>query len=513
MAIAKADMSSRAVIMNFTANVMQFALRFVLGIWYTRFLIRNLGADLYGLIPLAYSFTEYFSLITLILNAPAGRFLIIARSQGNYEEENSIFNTVFWGTCGICVVLLLLTPSVSYLVPLFMSIPKGHEMDARLIFLSVGLSFIATTFRNPFSLSTYVTNKLYLRTMGEAVENVSRVAIPVGLILLWHWNIGGVVFGLLTAATIGLLTSLVFWRYLTPELHIQWRRIHVGFLRSITSMGGWMFIAQIGGLLFLQSELIVVNKLFGPTETGKYGALLVFPMMFRAVAGMLSVNLQPIIMDRYAKKDMAGVLRFITLSSRLIGIVMALPLALVCFFAAPILRIWLGSDYTVLAPVLVVMIAHLPVTLAVSPMFTLPTMANRVRTPGLVIAFLGVVNVLLALTLGSPRFGLGVIGVPLAGAIVLLAKNALFSPAYGAAILGIPTTRMLAPMRSGIVGFIACGAICIIVGRLLDLLSLFRLLAAATVVGGAYYLFAWNFLLSEEERILLKRQLSSWRGR
>jgi len=501
-------MSSEAVVINLTANLFQFTLRFVLGIWFTRFLIHNLGVELYGLLPLAYGVSQYFSLITLILNAPSGRFLIIALSQNNYEEANKIFNTVFWGICGICIVLIFACSAISYSAPLFLSVPIGHDLDARLLFLAVSFAFIVLTFGNPFSLSTYVTNKLYLRFLGGAFQNVIRVSVPAILMIFLGWQIGAVSFGIITAAITGFVLSFFFWKHLTPELQVQNMKIDFPLLKQITTMGGWMLIIQIGALLFLQSELFVVNILHGAKASGRYGALLIFPTMLRAVSGMVSGNLNPIIMDRYAKNDMDGVFRIVFKASRLLGIGMALPLGLICVFSSSLLEIWLGSEFIDMAPVLIVLVSHLCINLTVLPIFSLQTMANKVKIPSIATLLLGFINVLLAIVLGNPKLPLGIIGVPLAGAIALTIKNAIFTPIYGSMILNIKRRVLFYPIVAGIISFLMCILLSFITIKFNEITTLFQLLKVWMLISIVYVLIAWVFLFSKDEKKMLHRFIS-----
>ena len=507
-------MSSAAVAKNLTANIFQFGLRFILGVWFTRFLIHNLGTELYGLVPLAWGMSRYFSLITMVLNAPSGRFLIIARSQNNYEEENKIFNTVFYGICGICIILIIVSSIISYSAPFFLKVPTGHDLDSRLIFFAVSFAFASLTLSNPFSLSTFITNKLYLRFFNEALQNLVRVGVPVILIFFLGWQVGAISLGIIAGSITGMVLTLLFWKYLTPELKIQKKYFSISLLKQITGMGGWMLTNQVGSLLFLQSELFVVNILYGAEKTGRYGALLIFPTMLRSVAAMISSNLNPPIMDRYAKNDTDGVLRIVIRASRFLGIAVALPLGLLCIFSKPLLEIWLGQEFVDMAPVLVVMVAHLSINLAVLPMFAIQVMANKVKIPALITFVLGIINVILAIILGSSYLPFGIIGVPMAGAIVLTLKNAIFTPIYGSIILNIKKRRLFSSMLSGIFGFFICILLSLFAIRFITITNIVQLLLAWAGVSVVYFVFAWTLLLDKCEKkwILesIQNRLPAW---
>ena len=93
-------------------------------------------------------------------------------------------------------------------------------------------------------------------------------------------------------------------------------------------MGGWVFIDQIGALLFLQIDLIVVNLLFGATSAGEYAIVLKWGNLLRTIAGVLGGVLTPIILTYYAKEHTEKLIRVTKSAVKLMGLTMALPIGL-----------------------------------------------------------------------------------------------------------------------------------------------------------------------------------------
>lgn len=503
---AKTDkdaMSSTAVVRNILASLAQFSLRLFIGLWFTRFLVHTIGVELYGLVPLAWNITSYFALITLVMNAPAGRFLIIERSRGDLNKANEVFNTIFWGHAGLSLVILLLGVGVSWSSPLLFKVPIGHETDARFIFLAVSVAFVIVTFSNPLSLSTYVTNRLDLRSYNESIQLLIRVGIASIFILLFGWKLDAVSLGICAAALIGLCISIFCWKWLTPELMIKKPQISIPLLKEVTGMGLWMLINQIGALFFLNTELFIVNLLYGANATGRYGAILLFPATIRSAAQIISSTLAPPVMERYARNDMEGVIRIVSRAVRLLGVLMALPLGLICGFSAPLIKIWLGPEFVDLHLILIVLTAHLCVNITILPLFPLQVMVKKVRVPGLVTLVMGIVNVLLAVILGNPELGLGILGIAMAGAIVLSLKNAIFTPAYGAHILNKSKLIFFPSMLPGIMGFAILVISIIILLNIVEIKNLFQLLVSFTSVSLGYFFITWSFVLSRQDKTWL----------
>lgn len=506
--IASNDMSSNAVLRNIIACFVQFFIRFIIGIWFTRFLIQKLGTGLYGLVPLASNVTNYFGLITIIMNAPAARYLIVEMSRGDLKAANKVFNTTFWGLSGVLILILFISIVLSWSSPFIFNVPFGYESDARLIFYAVSGAFILTVFSNPLALSTYVTNRIDLRSINEAFQQLIRVGITIGFIVFWGWKLGAVSLGIAISAVSGLLITVFIWRRLTPELRIKKPHINVPLLKEMAGMGGWMLTSQLGALLFLNTELFIVNFLCGADETGKYGALLIIPTTLRSAAQLISNSLTPPMMDRYAKGDIEGVIRYVCRVSRLMGLLMALPLGLVCGFSVPLLKIWLSPEFVNISIVLVILTAHLCVNLTVMPIFTPQIMLKKVKIPGIITLVMGIINVILAVILGQPKLGFGLIGIALAGAIVLTLKNAIFMPLYGAHILKRNKMLFFPSLYVGVIGFLIIVASISIILRIVEITNIFQLLLAFASVSLGYSVMAWFFIMNREDKDWLLSQLT-----
>ena len=205
-------------------------------------------------------------------------------------------------------------------------------------------------------------------------------------------------------------------------------------LKLLTDMSWWVIVNQIGTLLFLQIDLIVVNMLFGATSAGEYAVVLNWGVLLRNAASMIAGVLTPIVFTYYAKEQIAALINMMRSSVRMMGLLMALPIGFICGFAPQILTIWVGEKFAYLAPLMILMVFHLTVNLSVMPLFSINVAYNKIRVPGIVTLLMGGMNISLAFLLPLLA-GMGFYGVAAAGAIVLTLKNAVFTPWYAAKVM------------------------------------------------------------------------------
>ena len=85
--------------------------------------------------------------------------------------------------------------------------------------------------------------------------------------------------GFIVSACIGLAGDILIWRTLTPQLHIDRANVDRHRFHDLVGLSGWSTINQIGFLLLMQTDLLIVNKMLGPEMTGLYGSVLLFPAL------------------------------------------------------------------------------------------------------------------------------------------------------------------------------------------------------------------------------------------
>jgi membrane protein EpsK len=423
-------------IVNLFANIANFSLSILVGLWLTPYLIRHLGVAAYGLVPLAVMVTSYLGLFTTALNSAVGRFITMATDRHDQNEANCIFNTSFWGTAAMLLILIGPSMWLSAQASLFFNVPVGYEEQIVWLFLCTIGVFFLTTLASPFGVATYCHNRFDLSnavSITITFVKVSAILLLFNLYVPRVWHVG---LAMVISTVAGLALSIIVWRYLMPTLKVQRSAFSRQALTQLTGMGGWMVINQIGALLFLSIDLVVVNKMVGSEACGQYGAIMMWSIMLRSLAGVVAGVFGPTIISLYGRQDTLGLVAYSVKAVKFVGLMIALPIGLICGLAQPLLRIWLGPTFEPLAPLMVLMSIHLCVNLAVLPLFNIQVAANHVRLPGILTCVMGVGNLGLALLL-SGSFGWGMYGVAAAGAVMLTAKNIVFTPLYGAHILGL----------------------------------------------------------------------------
>ena len=487
---------------NLVVNVGNFAFNLLVGFWFTPYLIHRLGTGSYGLIPLVNQITGYMAIASVLSNTVVGRYVTIALQQDDTEEANRYFNAAFFGNLIIVGLLAIPACLLAWNIEHLIRVPAGQEVQARWLFICSIICFFLTLTRSVFNVATYSTNRLALQTTVNALANVARVVLVVLFFSFWRPELWHVSLATLLSGFAGWGWTIRLWRRLTPMLRVSWSQFQFTAARSLISTGGWLGLNQVGALLFLAIDLIVVNRLFGSEAGGRYAAVLHWSVLLRGVATLLGGVFAPTITYLYARKQMSELVAFSRQAMTFVGLAIGLPIALISGLSAPLLKVWLGPEFADLSWLMSLQTFHLSVNLAMLPLLTILTATNHVKLPAIATAGMGLVNLGLALFLAGPMHW-GLYGVAAAGAMAWTLKNLLFTSIYAALVIGCPWTTFLKTLVSNL--YLSAGT----AGLGLLLVWWWHppgwagLAGAAFLLAAVYSVIAYRFVLSAKERAIV----------
>lgn len=491
---------------NLVANIAYLVINVIIGLVLVPFFVNTLGVAAYGIIPLATSITGYVAIVVQSLNTAISRFLTVDLQRRDYGEANKTFNTAFFGLSAVILLMVPVVFIVAWFSPLIFNVPTGQESGVFILFLGVFGSFLLRSWSGNFTVQLFAYNRLDLQNL----VNITQIVVQTGAILLLFFLLGpnlnliGVAYFIGTIFASGL--SIILARRICPYLSVSIHNFDRKKVKDLLGMGGWVVINEIGALLFLQIDLIVVNLLFGVRLGGEYAIALVFATLLRGVAGMLAGVLTPTILSFYAQKKTDTLVNVSKSAVKLMGLIMALPIGLVCGLAPQLLTVWVGEEFTFLWSLMILLTMHLSINLAVLPLFSINVAYNRVRVPGLVTFFMGIGNFALAVAIPLVT-GWGYYGVAIAGAIVLTMKNTIFTPWYATKVLGVNTHTFTQSMLPGIVAAVLIGLVAVILGAFLPFGSILLLAVVSIAVTIIFLMIVWIFCLNQFERGLFASYL------
>jgi len=490
--------------MNALMAILSFMTYSVSAIWLTPYLVGHMGAAAYGLVPLAGLFTQYVSVITAQISSAVSRFLTVEllKPEGN---PNVIFNSAFALYALLFLIQLpLFTLGIAYADRIF-SIPETLRIDALLLLGCSAGSFLFSLLGAVFGVSLFARNRLDIGYGFNLARLIARIILIVILFACLGPKLRYIGFVDLGLNAIQFVVEIVVWKRLTPHLYLSFRHIDLKILNPIFKMSFWTLVTQLGALLYLRTDIWIINRFISPVLAGKYAAVLVVANFVRQLASLFGGQFFPTVMNYWAKDELDNLLRMLAFSVKFLAFGLTIPVAFICLNADAILVTWLGEDFNGFALLLTFLCIHLPLNNAVTLLFQFMLASNRVKAPALITFLLGILNVVVSYWLGVV-YGMGVIGVALATAVVLTLKNALFAPLYAARVLKVNMRVFLAPLTGWLVVLLLVYALSF-VPRLswfkMDVVSWSGLILKAGFVGVVTGVIGWFFWLKATERNML----------
>jgi len=501
--------AKKRLLVNIGTNILVVVVNALVGIWLTPYLIRNLELELYSIIPLFLMISHYSELFTLTIRGTVSRFVALSIGRNASEKASIYFSTAFFSLLTVYSFLLLPIIFIAIWLPKLFQIPGGNENQAGILFFLVILSSFIIGTSTPFMVSTFVKHRFDLGNLATIISRVIQVAI---LVLSFKFLSASVTYFGLSRIGLGLtilISGVFFTKYLTPELHLRLVLFKFKAFREMAGMGGWITLNEIGALLYLSIDLVVINILLGPTQGGYYAPVTQWVVLLTMFGAAISSVFAPIVYEYISKQNLEALAFQTQRAIKFMAIVMALPIGLICGLSQPLLKRWLGPSFIELSPLMWLLVAPCIVNLVVRPMLRIPTGMNKVRLPAIITLVGGIINLSASILLVKYT-SLGIYGVALATVVCLTGKNMIFTPIYTALIIKKPSTTFFKPLVTGIALAATLSLGAWLLSNIYDLATIPRLMAICALITVAYCLLCYYLILNKDEKEFVRSIIAGY---
>ena len=415
--------------LNVITNFMSLSLVTMIGLWVTPYLIKNFGVAVYGILPLLLSLLKYFNLLSGALTTAVGRFLTLSIQKNDYKSANEYYCSAICGVGLIGGLLLIVTVSILPWLENIITIPQGYETQTKGLLVLIVISVVLHVLGTVFNVGFFANHRFDLQNTVKIVANICRVlCIGFGLAYVSKtlYIVGG---SYLLLSMILLIGGYVFLKKMVPELKLKRSSFSSLALKQMTAMGGWTLLNSFGVLLYYNIDFIIINRVLGAEAGGLYAPIVQLTLLIALIVATLNQIFAPIIIQSVAENNHAKMQQQTYRAIRYIGLVIILPIILICGFAKSVLVLWLGADFADLYKLLWLLMTPLVVLNSIRPLFALINGLNAVKYLGIATLLGGVLN--LGLSLVLVKFtSLGIYAVALATILSLFIRNIIFLPLF-----------------------------------------------------------------------------------
>lgn len=331
----------KSFFLNLISQFAVFACNMVVNFLLTPHMLEKLGAEAYGFIGLVNNFIGYATIITIALNALAGRYITLSYHQGEHETAKEYYASVFYANAVLSVLIfvasILLSANISHLL----NVPGELLPDVKITVLLSAINTIISLLSVVYGVAAFIKNKLYLNSLSQMVAAIARVVVIVSLFMLlqahmWYYALSAIVAALSTLLIQKIVTKKLCPEFVVHPKYYRWSRVW-----EILKNGLWVSLESFNKLLQTGLDLLISNLFVSVAATGLFSVAKTIPHVLTQVTGVISAVFNPELARLYAenkKKELAESFQF---TIRFLSMIMIVPLVGLIAFGTDFYTLWL----------------------------------------------------------------------------------------------------------------------------------------------------------------------------
>lgn len=380
---------------NFYTNILALLANIVVGIYYTPYLLDNLGLLAYGVLPLALIINQYISVVTQTLTHSYTRFYSVALQKEDYEAASKNISTSFIVTILIALCILPIAWLLVNNVDRVFNIPSDLLLSAQSLFSYTILSFICSLFSSLFNVTLYAINKLDLLNVIKIVRAILKLVLVIILFNIYRIDVSLVgIANLISEIVILLFSIYLFLKFKPIAVRVSIKLFDISVLYAILGMSVWVLIQVCGDTLIYRTDNLILNAFWDVKASGALGAISEIGSYVTVIVSVVGSLFGPLILISYSKGEHDEVKSLLVTQSTIVGSLSAILSGVISGFAVVILDVWLGNDMGQYSWWLVLKMMVLPYFAAGGIMAFVYRAWNRVKFPAIGTILIGFADVI-----------------------------------------------------------------------------------------------------------------------
>lgn len=454
--------SRNAIARNMAWSILAVIVNSCIKLFITPYVSNNIGVEAYGYVALATTFTSYIDIISVSLNAFAGRFISIAYHRGDLERANRFYSSTIIADFMLSVITLIPGTVVIVCLDSILKVPEVLLSDVRILFGLIFFRYLLTVIRTAFDTAAFLVNRLDLAEKRLSISYLLQAGtlLLVCIIFPPHvWYVGATAS---VAALYLLISKYRLCRRLTPELTYSRNACSWKAVKEIVATGMWTSLNNLGNVLNGGLDLLITNLMLNAKVLGEISVAKNLVLLCHTIIMKISDAFQPRLLLLYAENRRDELIGLYRMAIRFTGAVCSLIIGTFFVCGYDFLALWLPGqniDFLFKASMIVFMGDVIPA--AMKPLYYSYTLTKKVKVPCMITILMGMTNVVSMYFL--IRFtDLGAYAVILT-TLVINMIHFIDTPLYSAYCLGVPFKTFYSAILRHIAG---AGAILLLAGIL-----------------------------------------------
>jgi O-antigen/teichoic acid export membrane protein len=495
--------NKRQLAINLIASSLAFAIGPGINFILYPYIVKHIGVEAFGFTGLALNFVGYAQLITIALNSMAGRFITIKIHENDYDAANRYMNSVFWANLISGLFILVCSVACIYYLERLVKVPQNILIDVKVLFAFTFLSFFLNVMDSTFGVGVFSSNRLDISAGRDILTSILRASVLFVLYRYFSPKVAyiGIATFIMNAAII--ITDIVFTVKLLPQIKISRKFFDIKAMYEVASAGVWNVFGKLGNIFSQGLDLLIANLFISAAAMGVISLSKTIPIVVMSVLVMIANVFAPQMTISYAHRDIEDVKKQVKFSMKMIGMVVAVPVAIMLIYGNEFYGLWVPSQNPELLKWLTfVNMGGLIISGTMQGLSNVFTLVNRIKRPviiNFVVNTLNIALVFLFLHFEAAETGkmFIIIGV---NAVLGIIWNLTFVPIYAAKCLNFKWNEFYSEIARNILSFILIACALMLVKKCVNIKGWTGFLSLCTVAGFVGISMNVFIMFTKEER-------------
>lgn len=380
---SRVEISKRLVLVNTASGIAARVINISVLVWLHQYLLRRISPEEYQLLPVLTGIILLLPLLTTVLTAGLGRFVVAAYARGDERDITQIVSTMFPLLLVVGSILLAGGLAFSWYVDRILSIPPDRVWDARIMMALLMLSVGTRPPCAAFTVGLFVRQKFVLHNFLKVIDEMLRLVLLFILLFGVSTRVLWVVVANVTAEISMTIVLVVVSRRLIPALRFRRGEIRWERAREIVSFGGWNFLGYLAWRLRLTVIPLILNRLATPMDVNMYYIGSLPRRQIELWGDVLATPLSPVVTGMHAMGAKERVRSVYMRGGRIslwVTLMAALPAII---YSRTLIRLYIGNEFMDAAVVIAFTLACLPITNGAWMIWHVANATGRIRALGI----------------------------------------------------------------------------------------------------------------------------------
>lgn len=342
--------TNKAIAVNTIILYARLVVTAVTGLLVSRFALRALGVNDFGIFAVVGSVISFISIINTVMLSTSNRFIAVAIGKGNEDEVNKQFNVNLAIHVSIAIFIAVIAiPIGNSYIRNFVNYDGDIEAIVRVFDITIWgsvLSFISV----PYNGLLMAKERFATFCVTDATVHIIKAIMSY--MLIYYFTDKLLVYTLINTILAALPTFVyAFYCHLRMNSYVRLHIVKdVNMYKSVLGFSVWIGYGALASIGKTQGSALIVNAFFNTAMNTALGLANTVNSMLQMLAGNVSSSIAPQITKAYASGNKDRAVNLSSISSKIAFLFMLLVSTPFLLTPTYIFKLWLGSvpDYVVL---------------------------------------------------------------------------------------------------------------------------------------------------------------------